>query len=103
MKKPSTLHLQRQTPPGHAAFARRALKRFNNSGSWDGKSAGRFREVFDCGSPLPLWGAGAVVKKRQRAAAVKDAGARFDGPSLFGDYGIFENALAVDCFSLPSA
>jgi hypothetical protein len=28
--------------------------------------------VLDCGSPLPLWRAGATVKKRQRAAAVQN-------------------------------
>jgi hypothetical protein len=103
MKKPSTLNLQRQTPPGHAAFARRSLERFNKSRSLDGKSVGRFRKVLDCGNPLPLWGAGAAVKKRQRTAAVQDAGARFDHLNLFGGHGIFENALAVDCFPLPSA
>jgi hypothetical protein len=69
------------------------LKRFNQSSSLDGKSVGRFREVLDCGSPLPLWGAGAAVNERQRAAAVQDAGARFDGLSLFGGHGIFENVL----------
>jgi hypothetical protein len=42
---------------------------------------------------LPLYTAGAAVKKRQRAAAVQDAGAQFDGPSIFGDYGSFETAL----------
>jgi hypothetical protein len=41
--------------------------------------------------------------KRQRAAAVQDAGARFDGRSLFGGYGFFENALAVEGFPLPFA
>jgi hypothetical protein len=33
------------------------------------------------------------MPKRQGAGAVQDAGARFDGLSLFGGYGIFENAL----------
>jgi hypothetical protein len=69
------------------------LERFNKSGSRDGKSVGSCHEVLDCTSPLPLWRAGAVVKKRQRAATVQDAGAQFDGPSLFGGYGIFETAL----------
>jgi hypothetical protein len=32
-------------------------------------------------------------EKRWRAAAVQDAGARFNCLSLFGGYGIFENAL----------
>jgi hypothetical protein len=41
--------------------------------------------------------------KRQRAAAVQDAGAQFDGPSFFGGYGFFENALAVEGFPLPFA
>jgi hypothetical protein len=103
MKKHSTLNLQRRTSHGRAAFARRALERFDKSRSLDGKSVGKFREVFDCGSPLPLWGAGAVVKKRQRAAAVQDAGAQFDCLSLFGGHGIFENALTVEGFPLPPA
>jgi beta-galactosidase len=72
------------------------LERFNKSCSLDWKSVGSFREVLDCGSPLPLWGADAAVKKRQRAAAVQDAGARFDRPNFFGGYGIFETALLIE-------
>ena len=34
-----------------------------------------FREVLDCGSPLPLSGRCCAMKKRQGAAAVQDAGA----------------------------
>jgi hypothetical protein len=51
--------------------------------------------VLDCGSPLPLYTAGAAMKKRQRAAAVQDAGAQFDCPSIYDDYGIFETALTL--------
>jgi hypothetical protein len=68
-------------------------ERFNKSESLDGKSVRSFREVLDCGSPLPLFYRSTGAPKRQRAAAVQDAGARFDGRSLFGGYGIFENAL----------
>jgi hypothetical protein len=33
------------------------------------------------------------MPKRQRAAAVQDAGAPFDGLSFFSGYGIFKTAL----------
>jgi hypothetical protein len=71
-------------------YGARILERFNKSHGLDGTSAGSFREVLDCGSPLPLCCASAAVKKRQGAAAVQDAGARFDGRSLFGGYGFFK-------------
>ena len=69
------------------------LEWFNKSDSVDEKSVGRFREVLDCGSPLPLFYRSPGAPKRQRAAAVQDAGARFGGRSLFGGAGLFENAL----------
>jgi hypothetical protein len=34
-----------------------------------------FREVLDCGSPLPLFHAGLAAQKRQGAAALHDADA----------------------------
>jgi hypothetical protein len=81
-------------PSGRAGrpgkYGARILERFNKSHGLDGTSAGSFREVLDCGSPLPLWRASAAVKKRQRAAAVQDAGTRFDCRSLFGGYGFFK-------------
>jgi hypothetical protein len=93
----STLNIQRPTSDGwHAKLWTRSLERINRNCRLNGKSVGSFREVLDCGSPLPFWIAGAAVKKRQRAAAVQDAGARFGCPSLFGDYDIFENALTGD-------
>jgi hypothetical protein len=69
------------------------LERFNKIGSQNGKSVGRFREVLDYGSSLPLFHRSTGSVKRQRAAAVQDAGAQFDGPSIFGGCGIFETAL----------
>jgi hypothetical protein len=69
------------------------LERFNKSCSQDGNSVGNSREFLDCGSPLPLYTAGAAMKKRQRAAAVQNAGAQFDGPSIYDGYGVFETAL----------
>jgi hypothetical protein len=51
--------------------------------------------VLDCGSPLPLFYRSTGAPKRQRAAAVQDAGARFDSRSRFGGYEIFENALNI--------
>jgi hypothetical protein len=71
----------------------RLLERFNKSGRRDEKTVGRFREVLDCGSPLPLFHRSTGDPKRQRAAAVQDAGAQFDSPSIFGGYGVFENVL----------
>jgi hypothetical protein len=40
------------------------------------------REVLDCGSPLPLLRGEPAMRKRQRAAAVQDAGA-FALPPVF--------------------
>jgi len=42
------------------------------------KPAGKFREVLDCGSPLPLSRRTPAVEKRQRAAAVQNL-AEFSG------------------------
>jgi hypothetical protein len=67
------------------------LERFNQSGSLDGKAGGRFREVLDCGSPLPLFHRSTSDPKRQRAAAVQDAGAQCDCPGIFGGCGVFKN------------
>jgi hypothetical protein len=92
--QPQKTPVPQQTQIAGAVASTGNLERFNNSCGQDGKSVGRFREVLDCGSPLPLWRASAAVKKRQGAAAVQDAGARFDCRSLFGGYGIFENALS---------
>jgi hypothetical protein len=58
---------------------------------------------LDGGSPLPLFYRSTDAPKRQRAAAVQDAGAQFDGLSFFGGHGIFENALTVEGFPLPPA
>jgi hypothetical protein len=72
--------------------ASQPLERFNKSGSQDGKVEGKFREVLDCGSPLPLFSRSTGDPKRQRAAAVQDAGARFDCPGNFGGSGVLKNA-----------
>jgi hypothetical protein len=71
-----------QNPGIVETYPARMLERFNKSGSQYGKSVGRFREVLDCGSPLALFHRSTGSVKRQRAAAVQDAGARFDGPSI---------------------
>jgi hypothetical protein len=47
------------------------LERFNKSGSQNGKSVGRFREVLDCSSPLPLFHRSTGSVKRPRAAQSK--------------------------------
>jgi hypothetical protein len=49
------------------------------------EAAWKFREVLDCGSPLPLCVASHAWEKRQRAAAVQDAGARFGHTIPFGE------------------
>src|ERR1039458_4155727 len=50
------------------------------------RAAWKFREVLDCGSPLPLFLRMADDVKRQRAAAVQDAGARFGRANPFGEH-----------------
>lgn len=50
------------------------------------RAARKFREVLDCGSHLPLFPRMAGDVKRQRAAAVQDAGARFGHANPFGEH-----------------
>ena len=57
------------------------------------KPVGTFREVLDCGSPLPLSRRKPAVERRQRAAAVQDAGAQFGIAKSFRSYSFFETAL----------
>ena len=54
-------------------------KRAASKERWPGVASApeKFRQVLECGSPLPLWHRQACGgKKRQRAAALQDAGAQ---------------------------
>jgi hypothetical protein len=70
-----------------------SLERFNKSGSRDGKTVGGGPRGFGLRQPCRFSTARLAMPKRQRTAAVQDAGAPFDGLGLFGGYGIFKTAL----------
>jgi hypothetical protein len=55
----------------------------------------KFREVLDCGSPLPPFPAGLATRKRQRAAAVQDAARQPTNPIQFIAYSFFETVLVL--------
>jgi hypothetical protein len=57
------------------------------------KGAWKFREVLDCGSPLPLCVSKIALEKRRRAGAVQDADALFVEPNPLDGHKMIWTAL----------
>jgi hypothetical protein len=68
----------------------RALEQFNKSDSLDGKLVGASARFWTAAVLCRFSIARLAMPKRQRAAAVQDAGAPFDCPGLFGGYGFLK-------------